>query len=288
MTTFKIREKKRGRYQSIKTLDAKHKEQVNYFKSLEQSLPDIKTELIMLENNIKLIENDPEKFAETINIKDKIFELEKVIKAIENKTEEKEYYLNNGELLYQYYDTKNKVVKRSSKISKSNHGNKTIVDFFSKKGGSSSSEIKTCKQLSKRNRIKTLSVAGIYNEYLSHIDNSYVKSYEDTDVNICIHCNYKLKLYLSEGLMICEECGYEEQILVDSDKPSYKEPPKEIQFFSYKRINHFNEYITQATIIINEYVIILIQNKSLKQLLVTVGYLRLAVWFWGKIVEIPC
>ena len=35
-------------------------------------------------------------------------------------------------------------------------------------------------------------MAGLYSEYLSHVDNSYVKSYEDTDVNICIHCNSKL------------------------------------------------------------------------------------------------
>ena len=34
-------------------------------------------------------------------------------------------------------------------------------------------------------------------------------------------------------------------VIVDSDKPSYKEPPKEIQFFSYKRINHFNEWLAQ-------------------------------------------
>ena len=34
-------------------------------------------------------------------------------------------------------------------------------------------------------------------------------------------------------------------ILIDSDKPSYKEPPKEVQYYSYKRINHFNEWLAQ-------------------------------------------
>jgi len=28
---------------------------------------------------------------------------------------------------------------------------------------------------------------------------------------------------------------------VDNDKPSYKDPPKEISFYAYKRINHFRE-----------------------------------------------
>ena len=33
--------------------------------------------------------------------------------------------------------------------------------------------------------------------------------------------------------------------LIDNDKPSYKEPPKEISFYAYKRINHFKEIIAQ-------------------------------------------
>ena len=32
---------------------------------------------------------------------------------------------------------------------------------------------------------------------------------------------------------------------LDSDKPSYKDPPREITYFSYKRINHFNEWLAQ-------------------------------------------
>ena len=31
--------------------------------------------------------------------------------------------------------------------------------------------------------------------------------------------------------------------LVEHEKPSYKEPPKEVCFYAYKRINHFREYL---------------------------------------------
>jgi hypothetical protein len=34
-------------------------------------------------------------------------------------------------------------------------------------------------------------------------------------------------------------------MIVDHDKPSYKDPPKEITYFSYKRINHLNEWLNQ-------------------------------------------
>ena len=32
---------------------------------------------------------------------------------------------------------------------------------------------------------------------------------------------------------------------IEKDKPSYKEPPKEVCFYAYKRINHFREILAQ-------------------------------------------
>ena len=34
-------------------------------------------------------------------------------------------------------------------------------------------------------------------------------------------------------------------ILIEHEKPSYKEPPKEVCFYAYKRINHFREILAQ-------------------------------------------
>ena len=45
--------------------------------------------------------------------------------------------------------------------------------------------------------------------------------------------------------MICKKCGDISYIVIDSDKPSYKDPPKEVCYFAYKRINHFNEWLAQ-------------------------------------------
>jgi hypothetical protein len=36
-----------------------------------------------------------------------------------------------------------------------------------------------------------------------------------------------------------------EAILIDCDKPSYKDPPREVSYYAYKRINHFNEILAQ-------------------------------------------
>jgi hypothetical protein len=36
-----------------------------------------------------------------------------------------------------------------------------------------------------------------------------------------------------------------QRIYQDSDKPSYKDPPREVSYYAYKRINHFNEWLAQ-------------------------------------------
>ena len=35
------------------------------------------------------------------------------------------------------------------------------------------------------------------------------------------------------------------KFLIENDKPTYKEPPKEVCFYAYKRINHFREILAQ-------------------------------------------
>lgn len=51
---------------------------------------------------------------------------------------------------------------------------------------------------------------------------------------------------LQDGYVYCPTCQSMEYVLVDHDKPSYKDPPKEIAYFAYKRINHFNEWLNQV------------------------------------------
>ena len=45
--------------------------------------------------------------------------------------------------------------------------------------------------------------------------------------------------------MVCNHCHKHVQYLVENEKPSYKEPPKEACFYAYKRINHFREILAQ-------------------------------------------
>ena len=68
---------------------------------------------------------------------------------------------------------------------------------------------------------------------------------EEKNTDISEKCNVEKIIYLSEGKQICPICSEENFILIDSDKPSYKDPPGEVSYFAYKRINHFNEWLAQ-------------------------------------------
>ena len=93
----------------------------------------------------------------------------------------------------------------------------------------------------------------ILDEYLQKIDSNYVVRIK-VDVNICKckRCNLEMTVYPSDGIQICENCGLQENILIESDKPSFKDPPMEVCYFSYKRINHYNEFAIDDKFYINE------------------------------------
>ena len=52
--------------------------------------------------------------------------------------------------------------------------------------------------------------------------------------NICQGC-FKGELIPedNEGILVCNHCFKSIQYLVENEKPSYKEPPKEVCFYAY-------------------------------------------------------
>ena len=86
----------------------------------------------------------------------------------------------------------------------------------------------------------------IVNHYYEFINKDYIRdiSVED-DVEYCTKCNIEKVIYKDKGYIICPQCGQQDHYFIDSNKPSYKNPPNEVAYFSYKRINHFNEWLAQ-------------------------------------------
>ena len=82
--------------------------------------------------------------------------------------------------------------------------------------------------------------------YLKKIDKNYNPIvYINKDFDKCPDCKIEMTIYQSDGFQICHTCGRQDNIITESDKPSFKDPPPEVSYFAYKRMNHFNECIAQ-------------------------------------------
>ena len=127
---------------------------------------------------------------------------------------------------------------------KTNDVNKNVLDFFNP----NKKKVKQVKisKISDYVSGKKFNRANLLNSYMKITDDNFVNSNKRfIDYTKCSICNNELTLEQSDGCMICEKCGNVTYILIDSDKPSYKDPPPEVSYFAYKRINHFNEWLAQ-------------------------------------------
>ncbi len=88
--------------------------------------------------------------------------------------------------------------------------------------------------------------------------------------DVCSWCNSgEMVAVESEGILVCNRCSNFTVYYVESDKPSYKEPPKEASFYAYRRINHFREILAQVqakeTTQIDSSIITSIKNQIRKE-----------------------
>jgi len=253
--SFKTKNKKKLRCDTRVTLDAKHSEKVKYFNEKTDSLA-LKTQKI---NDLNIDLNNIKKkkvlTSEDINTKlditDEIRELELELDNIKSKKEDISYLLDTGHLLFQYYNNINDTAngKKNTYNVVKNNNSKSVMEYFNTSNNDidekiEDEKIEEIKPYKNKNESK--SRANILDLYMSKIDEDFIlKNDKEINVDICTECNVEKILYLSEGFVVCPKCGEQNFILIDSDKPSYKDPPREVSYFAYKRINHFNEWLAQ-------------------------------------------
>jgi hypothetical protein len=303
------------------TIDAKHNEMINYFSSLNDSIPSLKEELKKLVNEYNNKDQSRKHDIEYIlyrdSIKDKIYEIKERINKIINNDDINKYYLEVGTLLHNYYenvensktnenlhsenfeenllnydnyfdsieddeteknenenyndendnDNDNDIIveKLNSKIKNNN-----ILNFFnntdSKNTNSKNNDSKNNDSKNNNSSAYTSTKISdfvkeeskfkkkdILDEYLQKIDPKYITKIKiDHSIFKCSSCKSEMTIFPSDGIQICEACGYQQNIFIESDKPSFKDPPIEVCYFTYKRVNHFNELHKEDNLNVNE------------------------------------
>ena len=234
MLSFKPKSNKNIKFnkKSAVTLDTKHKEFLHEFSLDEDSILDYKCEIYNLKKKIKE-ENETLSIEDKLEITDKISELKDTIKEIQNK--KKDYLLDNSKYIFEYFENKKNISSGTTSHPNSNKSN--AVNKFFKIKENIDNEINLIQK--DNNNIVLKYLRNVSDDFLD-INNFVYQT------DICEVCKKGELIPLEEeGIMVCNICSRSIPYLIENEKPSYKEPPKEVCFYAYKRINHFKEILAQ-------------------------------------------
>ena len=218
------------------TLDGKHREFMNDFNKDElDKIPKLKEERSSLKKRLQKIENgesigNSPTIEQIMEMKDRLIDVTSEIKNLKGR--KVEYFLDNSKYIFDYFENKKNI---SLKTETSTNKNKLLDSFFKINSNESNAKMMETNNSS------------IFQKYLSNIDESFLDiSAFVRNTDICQSC-YKGELIPmdDEGVLICNICSRNVQYLIENEKPSYKEPPKEVCFYAYKKINHFKEILAQ-------------------------------------------
>jgi len=225
------------------TLDTKHKAIIEEFQYDENEiLPKLKESKKLLKSQYVSTSSLDEK----LDIKEQIQDIRRKIKDI--TIAKKNYYLDNSKYVFDYYETKKTTSEGNSEAT-------LLNKFFNINDG-------------KVHENKTISTV---KKYLANVDDAFLDITNFVvQTDICQACHEGELIAIDhEGMLVCNHCSVTVQFLIENDKQSYKEPPKELCFYAYKRINHFREILAQfqakETTQIPEQVLFNIQNQIKKE-----------------------
>jgi len=219
-----------------------------------------------------------------IELREKIIDIKGKIKELTN-VDEIEYYKNTSYILFQYYETVEKqasinnvlmgtenIIKSSSELpikqiktiktdtkkKKINNATKTInvLDALNNindiKNTSNNSENV---DIAKNNYDNSLNIqenninedkSSLVDKYMSIINKKHVRNVEEENIEMCKQCKIQMTCLQHDAIIICNNCGYQELLLVEQNRPILKQNTKDTSHFCYKRINHFREWCNQV------------------------------------------
>lgn len=232
MPSFKYKTNKKINVdnKSIVTLDNRHKEmQLHFLNVTNIIIPNLlkeKKELESVLNNEEEIRNFP--IEKQLELKDRFSDIKNTLKTHKNNI--KQYYLSNSKYIFDYFENKKEISKGTNKT-------KILNSFF---------KINDSTDRDRTNELASINDNNV-KKFLSNIDQSFINVNDFVfQTDMCKHCNVgELIPVEHEGILVCNNCSKYVVYFFESEKPSYKEPPKEACFYAYKRINHFKEILAQ-------------------------------------------
>jgi len=238
---FNIKQTKRSNPEARTTLDNLHQMQIG---NMQKEREDIGKMEELLENYNEQMKESTDIVMRT-QLEEKIQQLMKKKEEWESNKPVYDYFFDAGEILYNYYDIQEKINSGSAQVP---------VRVVKAKPGSVLAALQEGQDDKSHSKAKGTASDGLegrevlLEKYLRRVDPEHaraaVTSFEDPH-GLCEACDKEMTFSANEALFFCDSCGHQEFVLIDSDKPSYKDPPREVTYYAYKRINHFNEWLAQ-------------------------------------------
>lgn len=219
------------------TIDERHSEMLDYFHNNENIIiPQLRVEISDLKLKIKKSSTN-HKIEEKMEFTDKLIQLKKDLYVLRNK--KKKYLLENSKYIFNYFEEKKDISVGGGKVNvnvlnnffKINVNDSEFADVISKKYSASKN---------------------IYRNYWKNVNNE-ISNIQDFvhHSDVCQSCHKgELIPQDEEGILICNnrKCGVFITYIIDSSKPTNKEPPNEVSYTAYIRLNHFKEILSQLII----------------------------------------
>jgi len=242
----------------VTTLEAHHQQKMREFVEEGSTIEELHTELDIVEGKIDSLPESATFSDEWRQLSDQADDIRRRIQGIESDSKRLDYFLDVGDMLFQYYDAQDSLANGSAVPISANSMRmpaNSVLSYFATANDVPSPK-SPAKQLQPARAGDFDSSEGLNRDkmlekYLAIVEPGAIKSGIMPGSGIepgwgcCATCNVEMTFYQNEAMLGCPRCGHEEFILIDSEKPSYKDPPREITYFAYKKINHFNEWLAQ-------------------------------------------
>jgi len=245
---FNIRPSKRSNPEARTTLDTVHQHNLSKIRDIGEQISTWTEHHTKLSNDYRKETDDIERYRLEQNIKQ--------VKGRLESTDEKDaifdYFLQTGDLLFQYYDIQDRINRGADNVvhvaDRARPGSVFEALENASRQDSSGVKLPTNTRETSAGGGDSLRRDALLEQYLQRMDPQYnrpsMHALNDTSF-VCDACGEDMKVSVNDATVSCPECGFHKLILMDSDKPSYKDPPREVSYYAYKRINHFNEWLAQ-------------------------------------------
>lgn len=211
---------------NIQNIDSTHKNFIEEFNiDTNEIIPKLIEEREKIKTRIQMLQDN--QIDEYMELKDEIANINQRIKELKKK--KKKYLIDNSEILFNYFEDK-------KNISSGNQKNVNVLNSFFKV----KVEVEEEKQDDTKNNIIN---------YWKNVNNEIVNPQDFVQsTDVCTFCkNGEMIPQEDDGILICnnKQCGKFITHIVDNSKPLNKEPPHEVSYTSYIRLNHFKEILSQ-------------------------------------------